>query len=98
MGLPNVGAAAKAMKRKLNWRYMPSTSAMNTQPFTIPMGWGNGRATGMIRHISAVTFAVRDMARSVEFYTNLGFELLHGGDAPEFSSIACGRNPTGCTA
>jgi hypothetical protein len=31
---------------------------------------------GMIEHISAVTYAVRDMARSVEFYRKLGFELV----------------------
>lgn len=32
----------------------------------------------MIEHISAVTFAVRDMARCVEFYQKLRFELLYG--------------------
>jgi catechol 2,3-dioxygenase-like lactoylglutathione lyase family enzyme len=52
---------------------------------------GNGRATGMIQHISAVTFAVCDMARSVEFYTKLGFELLYGGDDVAFSSLKAGE-------
>ena len=33
----------------------------------------------MIQHISAVTFAVRDMARSIEFYGKLGFDLQYGG-------------------
>lgn len=28
----------------------------------------------MIQHISAVTLAVRDMVRSIEFYRKLGFE------------------------
>jgi len=44
----------------------------------------------MIRHISAVTFAVRDMARSVEFYRKLGFELVYGGERAEFSSLKAG--------
>src|SRR5882724_3757621 len=49
---------------------------------------GQQRArTGMIRHISAVTFGVRDMVRSVEFYEKLGFELLYGGEHAAFSSL-----------
>ena len=44
----------------------------------------------MIQHISAVTFAVRDMARSVEFYQKLGFELLSGGQGAAFSSLKAG--------
>ena len=44
----------------------------------------------MIQHISAVTFAVRDMARSIEFYRKLGFELLYGGDRAAFSSLKAG--------
>src|SRR5260370_3890808 len=50
-----------------------------------------GRPTGMIRHISAVTFAVRDMARSIEFYRKLGFELRYGGDRAAFSSLQSGE-------
>lgn len=45
----------------------------------------------MMQHISAVTFAVRDMARSVEFYKKLGFELLSGGDCAGFSTFKAGE-------
>ena len=45
----------------------------------------------MIQHISAVTFAVRDMARSVDFYKKLGFELLYGGEHAAFSSLKAGE-------
>jgi catechol 2,3-dioxygenase-like lactoylglutathione lyase family enzyme len=45
----------------------------------------------MIQHISAVTFAVRDMARSIEFYRKLGFEFLYGGDRAAFSSLKVGE-------
>ena len=44
----------------------------------------------MIQHISAVTLAARDMARSVEFYQKLGFELLYGGERAAFSSLKAG--------
>ena len=44
------------------------------------------RTTRVIQHISAVTFAVRDMARSVEFYQKLGFELVYGGQRAAFST------------
>src|SRR5260370_32333382 len=57
----------------------------------IPMAWSNGRPTGMIQHISAVTFAVRDMARSIEFYRKLGFELLYGSEGAAFSSLKAGE-------
>lgn len=45
----------------------------------------------MIQHISAVTFAVSDMARSIEFYKKLGFELVYGGDCAAFSSLKAGQ-------
>ena len=45
----------------------------------------------MIQHISAVTFAVHDMARSIGFYRRLGFELLYGDDRAEFSSMKAGE-------
>ena len=45
----------------------------------------------MIQQISAVTFAVRDMARAVEFYQKLGFELFYGGDDSTFSSLRAGE-------
>jgi catechol 2,3-dioxygenase-like lactoylglutathione lyase family enzyme len=51
---------------------------------------GNRRATGMIQHISAVTLAVRDMVRSIEFYRKLGFELAYGGEHAAFSSLRAG--------
>src|SRR5258708_32822692 len=45
----------------------------------------------MIVQISAATFAVRDMARSIEFYKKLGFELVYGGDRSQFSSLRAGE-------
>jgi catechol 2,3-dioxygenase-like lactoylglutathione lyase family enzyme len=45
----------------------------------------------MIQHISAVTLAVQDMARSVEFYEKLGFELVYGGEHAAFSSLKAGE-------
>jgi len=45
----------------------------------------------VIQHISAVTFAVRDMALSIDFYQKLGFELLYGGDRADFSSLRSGQ-------
>jgi catechol 2,3-dioxygenase-like lactoylglutathione lyase family enzyme len=45
----------------------------------------------MIEYISAVTFAVRDMAHSIEFYRRLGFELSYGGDRASFSSMNAGE-------
>lgn len=41
----------------------------------------------MIQHISAVTLAVRDMARPIEFYEKLGFEVVSGG---RYSGFTCG--------
>ena len=43
-----------------------------------------------VQHISAVTFAVREMARSVEFYQVLGFNLVYGGPDAAFSSLRYG--------
>ena len=40
-----------------------------------------------VQHISAITFAVHDMDRSVDFYQRLGFNLVHGGLDAEFSSL-----------
>jgi len=45
----------------------------------------------MIQHISAVTFAVGDMTRSIEFYRKLGFELVYGSDDAPFSSLKAGE-------
>ena len=44
----------------------------------------------MIQAVSAVTFAIRDMARSLEFYRKLGFELVYGGEHTLFSSLKAG--------
>jgi catechol 2,3-dioxygenase-like lactoylglutathione lyase family enzyme len=45
----------------------------------------------MIQLISAATFNVRDMARSVEFYQKLGSELVYGGESATFSSLKAGE-------
>ena len=45
----------------------------------------------MIQHISAVTLAVDDMIRSIEFYRKLGFELLYGGERAAFSTLRAGE-------
>jgi len=45
----------------------------------------------MIQHISAVTLAVDDMIRSIEFYRKLGFGLLYGGERAAFSSLRAGE-------
>jgi catechol 2,3-dioxygenase-like lactoylglutathione lyase family enzyme len=52
---------------------------------------GTRRTITVIQHISAVTFAVRDMARSIEFYEKLGFELVYGGERAVFSSLKAGE-------
>ena len=44
-----------------------------------------------IKHISAVTFAVRDMACAIEFYRKLGFSLIYGDDEAAFSSLRAGE-------
>ncbi len=44
-----------------------------------------------VRSISAVTLAVSDMARSVEFYHDkVGLEILYGGGAASFTSFRLG--------
>lgn len=45
-----------------------------------------------VKHISAVTLAVRSMARSVDFYRKLGLELSFGGEDAAFSSFRLGRD------
>ena len=44
-----------------------------------------------IKHISAVTLAVREMARAIEFYEKLGFTLIYGDDEAPFSSLRAGE-------
>ena len=46
----------------------------------------------MIEGISAVTLATHDMARAVRFYRLIGFTLLFGGEAAEFTSFRAGNN------
>ena len=44
-----------------------------------------------VEQINAVTLAVRDMVRSVEFYQNhVGLELLYGGGHSSFTSFRIG--------
>lgn len=43
-----------------------------------------------IQSISAVTLAVHDMARAVDFYAKVGFELLYGGSNATFTSYRVG--------
>ena len=46
----------------------------------------------MVQSISAVTLAVADMRRSVEFYCEgVGLELLYGGDSASFTSFKVGQ-------
>lgn len=51
----------------------------------------NSSAT-ILRCISAVTLATRDMAKSVAFYQSLGFEIRYGGTEQPFTSFAVGAD------
>jgi catechol 2,3-dioxygenase-like lactoylglutathione lyase family enzyme len=44
-----------------------------------------------IESLNAVTFVVSDMARSVDFYTALGFETKYGGATADFTSFRAGE-------
>ena len=46
---------------------------------------------GTIRCISAITLAVRDMARAIAFYEKLGFEIFYGGPIAGFCSLRAGE-------
>ncbi len=50
-----------------------------------------GHLAMAIQHISAVTLAVDDMARAINFYRKVGFELLYGGDEATFTSFRVGE-------
>ena len=52
----------------------------------------------MVQHISAITFAVQDMARSVAFYQKLGFEVVYGGGRSTFTSLRAGEAFVNLTA
>jgi len=46
-----------------------------------------------VRSISAVTLAVSDMTKSVQFYGDqIGMRLLYGGPSSEFSSFGIGES------
>ena len=49
---------------------------------------------GGIESISAVTLATQSMAKSVEFYRSLGFELASGGPQAEFTTLIEGFSPS----
>ena len=44
-----------------------------------------------IKYISAVTLAVRNMQRSVDFYQRLGFQIVNGGGEAHFTSLRSGE-------
>lgn len=44
----------------------------------------------MIESISAITLATHDMARTVRFYSSLGFDMLYGGETASFTSFRAG--------
>ncbi len=45
----------------------------------------------VVKHISAITLAVRDMARAVDFYTKLDLKLEYGGEAATFTTFQAGE-------
>ncbi len=50
------------------------------------------RSPGTIDSISAITLATHDMARAVEFYRALGFDVIYGGPWSAFTSFRAGRS------
>ncbi len=48
-------------------------------------------AAPQIESISAVTLATHDMARTVRFYSALGFPIRYGGASTAFASFQTGR-------
>lgn len=51
-----------------------------------------------IERISAVTLITADMARSVAFYTALGFTIRHGGPTASFTSLQAGSEALNLSA
>ncbi len=43
-----------------------------------------------VTSVSAVTFAVRDVAASIEFYQSCGFSVVYGGPDAPFTSLRSG--------
>ncbi|MEM9463914.1 MAG: VOC family protein [Actinomycetota bacterium] len=46
----------------------------------------------MATEINAITLVVTQMARSVDFYTDLGFTIVYGGSDQAFTSLSIGAN------
>lgn len=46
----------------------------------------------MSTEINAITLMITDMATSVRFYTDLGFEIAYGGADDPFTSLSIGKN------
>lgn len=63
--------------------------ALNQAGTAIVGGGGDG-TRAMIERLSAVTLATHDMGRAVRFYRMLGFAMLHGGEAADFTSFRAG--------
>ncbi len=51
----------------------------------------SGPEPSNIEQISAVTFCVSDMARSVNYYEKLGFGVIYGGSDAVFTSLQAGQ-------
>lgn len=45
-----------------------------------------------IQRISAVTLTTFDMARAVDFYGRLGFQIAYGGETADFTSLVAGSS------
>lgn len=45
-----------------------------------------------MQEINAITLVITDMARSVRFYGDLGFETVYGGPDEAFTSLKIGAN------
>jgi catechol 2,3-dioxygenase-like lactoylglutathione lyase family enzyme len=56
----------------------------------VSIGASRDHARMSVSRISAVTFAVRDMRRTVEFYTNLGFSRIYASHDGEFTTVQAG--------
>lgn len=52
----------------------------------------------MIEGISAITLGTHDMRRAVQFYSLLGFEVIHGGEESVFTSFRAGAGYLNLTA
>lgn len=44
----------------------------------------------MIENLSAITLFTHDMARAVDFYRKLGFQISYGGEQADFTSFHAG--------